>query len=433
MFKSKAMKKLEADLAAKQKEAQELMNKADATEEQMNAVRNEIKAIKGKIELQKELDEGKIFDENGEEVIDRTPVNEPLKVPAQANSHKGPFNSFGEQCIAVMQSSAKGAAIDERLLKVQNATGANEAIPSEGGFLVQQDFAGQIAKDVFDTGVLLKLCSKMEVSAGSNGIKMNGVDESSRANGARWGGVQAYWANEAATVTASKPKFREIELKLNKLFALYYSTDELLADAVALNSVLTQAFTEEIQFKADDAIINGDGAGKPLGIMNAGCLVEQAKEAGQAADTIVHENISNMWSRMPARRRANAVWLINQELEPGLEAMALAIGTAGTLSPLAIEYMTKGTIKGRPVLPIEQCAAIGDKGDIVLADFGSYLLADKNGMQMASSMHIMFLYDEMAFRITYRLDGQPVRDKAITPYKGTSGRTLSPFVTLAAR
>jgi HK97 family phage major capsid protein len=95
--------------------------------------------------------------------------------------------------------------------------------------------------------------------------------------------------------------------------------------------------------------------------------------------------------------------------------------------------MTKGTIKGRPVLPIEQCAAIGDKGDIVLADFGSYLLADKNGMQMASSMHIMFLYDEMAFRITYRLDGQPVRDKAITPYKGTSGRTLSPFVTLAAR
>jgi HK97 family phage major capsid protein len=95
--------------------------------------------------------------------------------------------------------------------------------------------------------------------------------------------------------------------------------------------------------------------------------------------------------------------------------------------------MLKGTIKGRPVKPIEHAAKLGDAGDIVLADMSQYLLATKGGVKTASSMHILFLYDEMAFRVTYRVDGQPVLASAITPYKATSGRTVSPFVALQAR
>lgn len=428
--KSKELKALESQLDTLTSEAQALKDKDGVTAGEINAKTEQIKAVKAKIELQKVEDEGKEFDEKGVEVKDMTPVNTP--VYAEPNKHdSGPFKNFGEQALAVVNSCKPGGAVDERLFKVKNASGSNESVPSEGGFLVQQDFAGTIAKEVFETGVLISKCRKMQMGANSNSMKLNGVDETSRATGSRWGGVRGYWAAEAATVTASKPKFREIELNLNKLMALYYSTDELLEDSSALNSVLTQAFTEEIKFMVDDALVNGDGSGKPLGILNAGCLVSQAKETGQAADTIVHENISNMWNRMLARHRSNAVWLINQELEPQLEAMTIAIGTAGVLSPVATEYMTKGTLKGRPVIPIEQCAALGDKGDIVLADMSQYLLADKGGMKMASSMHIMFLYDEMAFRITYRVDGQPVRNSAITPYKGS--KTLSSFVTLAAR
>jgi HK97 family phage major capsid protein len=434
MFKSKAMNKLLADLAAKQKEAQALNAKPDATVDEVNNKMAEIKAIKAKIEAQKELDEGKEFDANGDEVLDTKPVNTPI--PAQPKDHKGPFNSFGDQLLAVMKSSKPGSPIDNRLLAVQNASGLNESSPSEGGFLVQKDFSEEIARNVFETGVLIPRCKKAIISANSNGMKINGIDENSRANGSRWGGVQAYWADEAATVTASKPKFRQIELSLNKLFALYYATEEMLQDAAALSSICSQAFTEEIQFKTDDAIISGTGAGQPLGILKSGALVTQAKEAGQANDTVIYENVSNMWSRMFAKSRQNSVWLINQELEPQLESMYLAIGTGGIpvyMPANGISGSPYATLKSRPVIPIEQCSAIGDVGDIILADFGQYLLADKNGMQMASSMHILFLYDEMAFRITYRVDGQPMRSSPITPYKGTADRTLSSFITLAAR
>jgi HK97 family phage major capsid protein len=429
MFKSKAMKALIADLAAKQSAAQALMNKEGVTADELTAATNEIATIQAKIKAQEALDSGKKFDENGDAVQDKTPVNAP--VYAEPKNTKGPFNSFGEQLMAVVKSSPRGATIDNRLLAVQNASGANETIPSEGGFLVQQDFISEIQKVMFDQSPLLSMCRQVPISGNSNGVKLNGVDETSRATGSRWGGVQGYWASEASTVSGSKPKFRKIELQLNKLMALYYATDELLADSSAMESVLSQAFAEELSFLAVDSLIRGTGAGQPLGILNSGALISQAKESAQAADTIVHENISKMWNRMLAQSRANAVWLINRECEPQLDAMSMAIGTAGTISPLAMEYMTKGTLKGRPVMPMEQCAALGDAGDIMLIDPTMYLLATKGAPQMASSMHVQFLYDEMTFRITYRLDGQPVMNSPITPYKGAN--TLSSFVSLAAR
>jgi HK97 family phage major capsid protein len=432
--KSKAMKALLAELDAAKIAAQELMNKEGASAEEITAATQKIKDIKAKIAAQEALDEGKEFDEAGDEIKDMTPVNPP--VYAQPKDHKGPFKSFGEQLLAIVKSSARGATIDNRLIAVQNASGANESVPSEGGFLVQQDFSSEIIKNIFETGQIAALCRRVGISQNSNSIKFNGIDESSRADGSRWGGVQAYWADEAATVTATKPKFRKMELTLSKLMALYYATDELLQDASAMDSILTQAFTDELRFKLDDAIFRGDGAGKPLGILKAGCLVTQAKENGQAADTVVFENVLNMWSRLLASSRANAVWLINQEIEPQLYGMYLAIGTGGVpvyLPANGISGSQYATLFGRPVIPVEHASALGDVGDIVLADMSKYLLADKGGMNFASSMHVQFIYDEMTFRVTYRVDGQPLFDKAITPYKGTASRTLSPFVALAER
>lgn len=337
--------------------------------------------------------------------------------------------SFGEQLQAVRKASEPGGVIDNRLLiGVKNATGASEAINSDGGFMVDNDFVAELLKNTYETSVMAKLARKIPIGPNANGVSMNGVDETSRANGSRWGGVQAYWSGEAQTVTASKPKFKKLELKLDKLMALCYATDELLTDATALDAVIRQAFSEEMGFKIDDAILNGSGVGQPLGIMNGGALVSVAKEGSQAADTIVHNNIVKMFNRCWGRSRGNAVWLINQDIEPQLETMVY--GT-DNVSPLSREYIEKGTMKGRPVIPVEQCATLGDLGDIVLADLSQYMLIDKGGIIPATSVHVRFLYDEQVFRFTYRVNGMPIWSSALTPFKGSN--TLSPFVTLVAR
>jgi HK97 family phage major capsid protein len=267
-------------------------------------------------------------------------------------------------------------------------------------------------------------------------MKINGVDETSRAS-TRSGGIVGYWKDEAAIGTATKPKFRQIELNLKKLVGLCYATDELLADAAALEAFIRQAFVAEFGFLLDDAIINGTGSGQPLGILNAGCLVSVSKEAGQTAATVCAENIMKMRSRLFASSRANSVWLINQNIEPQLHSMSLSVGTGGVpvyMPAGGLSNLPYDTLYGRPVLPIEQCATIGTVGDIILADFANgYILADKGGIQADMSIHVMFLYDEQVFRFIMRVDGQPVRASALTPYKGGSNYTQSHFVALETR
>jgi HK97 family phage major capsid protein len=114
--------------------------------------------------------------------------------------------------------------------------------------------------------------------------------------------------------------------------------------------------------------------------------------------------------------------------------MAMSVGTGGVpvyMPAGGASAAPYGTLFGRPVIPIEQCAAIGDAGDIIFADLGGYILAEKGGIQSDVSIHVNFIYDESVFRFVLRIDGQPLRASALTPYKGSD--TLSHFVTLASR
>jgi len=345
------------------------------------------------------------------------------------------FRSFGEQMQAVMRAAIRPNDIDNRLLESRAVQGMSEGVPSDGGFLVQTDFSTELLKRAYETGQVASRCRRIGISGNANGIKINGIDETSRADGSRWGGVRAYWIAEAGDKSNATPSFRQIELNLKKLTGLAYATDELLGDAGALESVLMTAFSEEFGFKMDDAIINGDGSGKPLGILASPALVTVAKETGQPAATLQPENLVKMWSRCWSRSRLNAVWFINQDIEPQLFTLGIAVGTGGGtiyMPPGGLSSQPYGTLFGRPVIAIEQCQTLGTKGDIYLADMSQYILADKGGIQSASSIHVRFVNDESVFRFVYRVDGQPIWHSALTPFTGTAN-TLSPFVTLASR
>ena len=355
-------------------------------------------------------------------------TEKPEVKPTPAKDNEKRFASFGEQLMAAYRAATPGGKVDERLT-TRAASGLNESTPSDGGFLVQQDFVTELLKKTYETGILASKVKKIPISTNANGMKINAIDEDSRANGSRWGGVQTYWEGEADEITASKPKFRQMELSLKKLTGLCSATDELLQDAAALEAVIRQAFAEEFGFKIDDAILSGSGEGEPLGILNSGAIVTVAKEASQT-DIITVENLIKMWNRLWSRSRANAVWYINQELEPYL--YTLKIGDKPVYIPAGgLSEKPYGTLFGRPVVPIEQCSAAGEVGDIILADIGQYLLIDKGGVKSASSIHVRFLYDENVFRFIYRVDGKPIWTKPLTPYKGSA--TVSPFVTLAKR
>lgn len=345
---------------------------------------------------------------------------------------KQPWENLGIFMKAVQVSAMYPGQTDDRLKAQKAVLGASEGIPSDGGFLVQPNQANDIFQLEHAMSEILTRVRRFPVGANNNGLTMNAVNETSRATGSRWGGVQGYWAAEGDTATATKPKFRQMELKLQKLMALMYATDELLSDTTQLAAVARQAVNEELTWLAEEAVVNGTGAGQPLGIMNSNALVTVAKESGQAAATIVFANITKMWSRMWSRSRGNAVWFINQDIEPQLYGLELGSGGIAAYLPAnGLSQSPFSTLFGRPVIPIEHASTLGTVGDIILADMGQYIAIDKGGVEEASSMHVQFLTDQMAFRWTYRIDGQPGWSSALTPAQGSN--TQSPWVTLATR
>ena len=344
------------------------------------------------------------------------------------------FNNIGECARAIIVAGTPGGSTDPRLVGMNHraASGLGEAVPADGGFLLEESYVGEIMGRVYDQSGVLSRVRRIPIGANSNSITLKAVDESSRADGSRLGGVQGYWAAEAATVTASKPAFRDMRLQLNKLMAICYLTDELLEDVVALNSFVPAAFADELEFKLVDAVINGDGAGKPLGIMNSAALVTESEEASQTATTFVAENAAKMFSRLWARSRPQAVWLISQDVEPQLWTMEMGSGnTAVFLPPGGYSQAPYGSLFGRPIVPIEQCQTLGTAGDVILADLSQYLLAYKGGLSGAWSMHVQFLYGEMVFRLSMRVDGQSAWNGALTPFN--AGATISPFVVVETR
>ena len=347
-----------------------------------------------------------------------------------------PFGGFGEFLATVALASSPGNNVDPRLRNLA-PSGASESVPSDGGFLVREDWTDTLLKRAFEVSNLAQRCGRIPISSNSNRVKIPIINETSRVTGSRWGGIRVYRRNEAATVTASKPTFDYLEMALESLMGIAYATEELLSDYSAIEAVFSRGFAEEFAFTIDDEIIRGDGAGKMLGILNSPALVTASAVGGQTADTIVYENIPAMYTRMPGRNRANAIWIYNQAVEAQLFTMFQTTATGGTavfpvfLPPGGVSSTPYATLYGRPMLPVEQCSAIGDVGDVMFVDFSQYGIIEKGGLKAAQSMHVRFLYDEMTFKWTTRNNGQPLWKSAVTPYKGAV--TLSPFVTLAGR
>ena len=344
-----------------------------------------------------------------------------------------PFQTMGKYLDAVKTATlTQGRDLAPRLKALNlKATGLGELVGSEGGFLLEPSFVGGLLTPLHDAGPFSSRAAKLPIGPNANGVTVRAVAETDRATGSRWGGIQGYRLAEAGTKQPSLPTFRLAELRLKKYAVLCYATEELLQDTTALAGIINQGCAEELDFMVNDDILNGLGVAGPLGIMASGALVSVAKEAGQLADTLVTENIFKMWARMHPRSKTNSVWYINTDVTPQLYQLALSVGTGGMpmyMAPGSLPNAPSGALLGRPVVETEFNSDLGDVGDIVLADMSQYALIDKD-VQAASSIHVQFLTDQVAFRFVYRCDGQPKIAAPLTPYKGTAS-TLSPFVAL---
>jgi len=344
------------------------------------------------------------------------------EVRAYEPANKGGLGTFMKDIR--LEAEGRGEDASKALKILRAALGANEKVGSEGGFLPQSDHAEMLFDAAKTSGVIAPLCAVINSSSNSTTVTM--LDETSKADGSQYGGVAAYWRAEAGSLTASKPKFRQAQVTLSSLDALFYATEEQLGDAPQLESFADQAFRTVMAWKLDDAIIGGNGAGKPFGILGAPGTISVAKESGQVAATLNYQNIDNMKNRMLVDSRNKAKFFMHAD---AYQAVKNIVKT-GTNSDLFVGQQLSEFLE-YPYQVIDQCRALGSVGDIILADFSQYFLFKKVGIAAAQSMHVAFVTNERAYRWTMRVAGQPMRASAITDSYGSN--TRAPFIVTAVR
>ncbi|MGR4927286.1 phage major capsid protein [Bradyrhizobium sp. CAR08] len=320
---------------------------------------------------------------------------------------------------------AQGGPVDALLDAQATATGIGEGVASAGGFLVPQAVASDIWTRIYSTGRLIRRCAPQPVTR-KTGVTVPATGETSRADGSRFGGVRSYWVDEGTPPTASKPKFDQLSLALKKLLTLIYATDELIEDAAALAAYLNRVMPLEMAFTIEDKIINGSGAGVPLGVLNSPSLIVVPAEGAQPSQTVVYQNLAKMVGRLWPGSFGTATWVMNSDvfnavlqITNGAGAPVVDAGADGILRLFTF-----------PIEVSEYPPAIGSVGDISLCDFGQYLLAQESD-PVESSIHVQFTTDETAFKLRYRVDGSPAWKSPVTPKNATL--TQSPFIALAAR
>ena len=354
-------------------------------------------------------------------------LNNPRATGAPLNGVFPDFYSF----LQATWSGNKNPSAEQRdQLKVLNEY--SEKVPSEGGFLVPEEFRSQVM--ALSLGDSIVRPRATVIPMGAPRLHIPSIDETSRVSSV-FGGIVVYRTEEGAELTESQASFASIKLDVTKQTALAHVPNELVRDWGAFGAFIDATLPAAVGFYEDLDFLSGNGAGEPLGALHAdnGALIVVAKESGQTADTIVWENILRMYSRMLPSSVARAVWVASPDTFAELATMALSVGTGGSAV-----WLTDGTgtpqltLLGRPVLMTEKApAALGTQGDLNFVDFGMYLVGDYQTMTVDSSAHVKFTSDKTTFRVISRNDGRPWLQSAITPQNNSA--TLSPFVQLDDR
>lgn len=393
-----------------------IKEKGNATAEQMaefkNILDNQSKETSKQLEQQKKDVETEIEKKMASLVEKMTGAFEKGAFGKQATEQPR-FKNFGE-----FLHKVKGKQPEIKDLSEVSGDG--------GGYLVPEQYANEVLRIALDGNVVRNSGARV-IPMMSNIIRIPALQMSSNASGSIYGGVSAYWGAENTSMTESQPKFDRITLELKKLYGYCEDPNELEEDAmVSMSALLTQMFADVLAFEEDITFISGNGVNQPLGVLNAPCLTTVSRTSASEIRTL---DVINMMARFNGSLD-RAVFNLNQTVMPYIHQLRDANdnyifhpGNAGNISGKA-----PGTLYGIPLRISEKFSAVGTTGDLLLADWGYYLIGDKGGLRIDYSQHFKFQTDQMAYRIVRRVDGQPWLKTAITPRNG--GSTLSPFVAV---
>jgi HK97 family phage major capsid protein len=356
----------------------------------------------------------------------------------EGNPHEGdPKKNFGDFCLCIATKNVKrldevyGAQMVDDNGNIVHKAAMSESSGSAGGYTVPPDFYRQVLTIISETAIVRPRAWVQPMASATLQFPYLDITDTQAAGVSPFfGGVQMTWTEEAQTRTETEPTFKMMELKAHELSGYSVSSNVLLADAAfGLEKFLYNLFGQAIAWFEDYAFLQGNGVGKPQGMLNAPANVNVTRAGGAGTQTVAFADVSTMWSKLLPASWGRAVWCFSPTVVPQLLQLKDGANRAIFISiDQGITQKPNWSLMGRPAIPTEKLPALGGTGDLLLIDPTLYVVGDRMQIEIAASEHVNFLKNQMTWRVVERVDGQPWLDKAITLQDATT--QVSAFVAL---
>ena len=173
-----------------------------------------------------------------------------------------------------------------------------EGVDTDGGYLVPEEYDNRLIDVLDEENIMRKLGTRITTS-GEHKINIAATKPA------------ASWIEEGGALSFGDATFEQILMDAHKLHVAIKVTEELLYDnAFGLEDYIITQFGKALANAEEDAFLNGDGVGKPLGLF-------AASGGGQIAETLTAaikaDDIINLVYALKRPYRKNASFIMNDK------------------------------------------------------------------------------------------------------------------------
>ena len=268
---------------------------------------------------------------------------------------------------------------------------------SEGGFLVPDELETTLVDKLGEENIIRGIAT---IISSSNGDKKIPVVASHGA---------VTWTDEGAEYTESDDSFGTVTLGSHKLTTIIKVSEEILNDsAFNLESYISSEFVRRMAAAEEDAFINGNGTGKPTGLLTTG----ETGFTAASASAITADEIINLYHSLRTPYRKNAHFITNDSTVKAIRK--LKDNNGQYVWQPGLQAGQPDTILNRPILTSAHMPEIAANSKIILfGDISYYWIADRQGRTFQRLSELYAKTGQVGFRVFQRVDGKLILPEAV--------------------
>lgn len=278
---------------------------------------------------------------------------------------------------------------------------------AEGGYLVPDEYERTLVEALEEENLFRTLAHTINTASGERKIPV--VASKGTAN----------WIDEEGPYEDSDDNFSQITIGAHKLGTTIKVSEELLRDSVFdLDAYISKEFARRIGAREEESFFNGDGNGKPLGILAESGGAEVGITSASAT-AITADELVELYHSLKTPYRKNAVWVLNDSTIKAIRK--LKDNNGNYLWQPGLTADKPNTILGRPVYTSVYMPEIAAGAKtIAFGDFKYYWIADRQGRSFKRLNELYAKTGQIGFVASQRVDGKLILPEAIKVLKQKS-------------